>query len=192
MEWKDIAGMVSKAAPALGAVLAPATGGVSAVVGTAIGALAKAFGIEGEVTPEVLEKAIATDPEARMKLLLADQDFKLKQKAQEIDELKVYLSDIQSARSRDTDIRKSGQLNKRADVMLAGAFISVVVIAAVLGAGQIEAGSAIGGFLLTIGGMFARNIGTAFDFEFGSSRSSIEKTEMMSRLRQQLKQGGAP
>ena len=40
------------------------------------------------------------------------------------------------------------------------------------------------GFLTGIGGMFARNLGTAFDFEFGSSRSSREKDERLAGLAQ--------
>jgi hypothetical protein len=187
MDWKDVLKKALEIVPGLGIALAPVTGGSSAVIGSVVGALTKAFGLTDDAKPEDVMTAITTDPEARLKLLLADNDFKLKQKDQEIEELKIFMGDIQSARVRDTEIRKAGQQNKRADVMLAGAFIAIVVIAVVLGTKNIDAASAIGGFLLTIGGMFARNIGTAFDFEFGSSRSSAEKTEMMSRLRQQLK-----
>ena len=80
---------------------------------------------------------------------------------------------------------------RRADLMLAGTFASLAVIAAVLGALAIFApdGSSalvntLVGFLTGIGGMFARNLGTAFDFEFGSSRSSRDKDERLAGLAQ--------
>ncbi|MEC9434418.1 MAG: hypothetical protein VYD87_16060 [Pseudomonadota bacterium] len=78
---------------------------------------------------------------------------------------------------------------RRADLMLAGTYAALAIIAAVLGALAIfapETDSALVntlvGFLTGIGGMFARNLGTAFDFEFGSSRSSREKDERLAGI----------
>ena len=64
--------------------------------------------------------------------------------------------------SRDIALRQAGQRNVRADLMPA--------------LGGVEAGGVGAGLPCSIGGMFARTIGTAFDFEFGSSRGSKEKS----------------
>jgi hypothetical protein len=88
----------------------------------------------------------------------------------------LYLADRKDARARDVEVRKlDGGKNRRADIMLLAAFAAVIAIAALLALGKVSGADAVGGFLITVGGMFARNIGTAFDFEFGSSRGSRDK-----------------
>ncbi len=54
-----------------------------------------------------------------------------------------------------------------------------IAIAVVLALGAIKKGGAIAGFLFSVDGMPAGNSGTAFDFEFGSSRGSKEKSALM-------------
>lgn len=88
---------------------------------------------------------------------------------------KAFLADRQDARKRDVAFVEHGTHNYRADVMVALAFLAVVAIATLMALGKIDASTGVGGFMITIGGMFARNIGTAFDFEFGSSRGSQNK-----------------
>ncbi len=73
----------------------------------------------------------------------------------------------------------------RANMMLVAAFAAVIVIAALMVLGHVPGGSAVEGFLMTIGGLFARNIGTAFDFEYGSSRSSQTKDATIASLKAQ-------
>jgi hypothetical protein len=63
---------------------------------------------------------------------------------------------------------------QRQNIMLIAAFIAVLAIVALLVLVP-NAPKEVSGFAIAIGGMFARNIGTAFDFEFGSSRGSREK-----------------
>ena len=92
---------------------------------------------------------------------------------------RLYLEDRQDARARDVALRHVGAANRRADIMLLMAFLAVIAIAAILAFGKLSGDSMLAGFLTTIGGMFARNIGSAFDFEFGSSRSSQEKTALL-------------
>ena len=63
--------------------------------------------------------------------------------------------------------------------MLVATYVAIGVIALVVAApwGREHALSdAAMGFLIGIGGMFARSIGTAFDFEFGSSRESESRS----------------
>lgn len=66
----------------------------------------------------------------------------------------------------------------RADIMLAMAFAAVILIAGLLTLVP-SVPQTVSGFLIGIGGMFARNIGTAFDFEFGSSRGSKDKDKQL-------------
>ena len=106
--------------------------------------------------------------------------------AQEVDLDKLYLADVQSARDRDVSLAIAGRRNIRADVMVGVAFIAVLAIAALMVLGGVDGGTAAGGFLATIGGMFARNIGTAFDFEFGSSRGSQNKDESIATALRKL------
>lgn len=99
----------------------------------------------------------------------------------EQEELKAYLGDRQSARSRDVELARAGEHNWRADAMVIGAFVAVTVIAVFLIMTD-ELSEAVLGFVTTIGGMLMKNISTAFDFEFGSSRSSKNKSVDMGRL----------
>ncbi|MEE3100429.1 MAG: hypothetical protein VX463_11745, partial [Pseudomonadota bacterium] len=99
------------------------------------------------------------------------------------------LADRADARARDVALAAQGRRGRRADLMLAAAFAAVVGIALVMFLLSLSAGAensalvnTLVGFLTGIGGMFARNIGTAFDFEFGSSRSSREKDGQLAGL----------
>jgi hypothetical protein len=115
----------------------------------------------------------------------------------EAQELERLLADRRDARARDVEVRRlTGGLNTRANVMLLLAFLAIVVIAGKLialnlrSAGQsgdeLQFTGAIIGFLTGIGGMFARNIGSAFDFEFGSSRGSKNKDGQIEQLSRDL------
>lgn len=109
-------------------------------------------------------------------------EFRKAVMANEADLDKAFLADRQNARSRDVAIIQAGQRNVRADVMVALAFVAVIAIAALMALGKIDGNTAAGGFLIAVGGMFARNIGTAFDFEFGSSRGSQNKDAYLAKL----------
>lgn len=99
----------------------------------------------------------------------------------ELETTKAFLGDIQDARSRDLELKKAGKDNVRADVMVVAAFVAIIVISVFLiTADKIDAG--VLAFLTTIGGMLMKNLSTAFDFEFGSSRGSKNKTSDMGSL----------
>lgn len=104
MDWKDIAAKVGEWAPAIGAALAPVTGGTSLLVGGAVGALTKALGLAPNAKPEEVLNALNSDPESRLKAQIAENDFLLKQRDQDLEELKTYLLDVQSARAREVSI----------------------------------------------------------------------------------------
>ena len=185
MNWQD----VEKAAPnglkLLGAALAMT--GVGAPIGALVGGLGAIIGhaIGQEPTPDNVAAAIA-DPALQAKLLELQETNRadiqkmlltrdIAALTEEGKEQEAILADKQSARIRDMALITAGKTNVRADLMLAGAYISVVAIVIALVVGHIDAGSAIFALLLMLATKFAGNIGTAFDFEYGSSRGSLDK-----------------
>lgn len=134
--------------------------------------------IEDESSAAVALKALKQNPELALNYQkhLADLEHQL--------EL-AYLEDIKDARERDAEFIRAGKRNIRADAMVIAAFVAVTVIAVFLiNSGNIEEG--VLAFLTTIGGMLMKNISTAFDFEFGSSRSSKGKSDDMGALMREL------
>jgi len=93
-----------------------------------------------------------------------------------------YLGDRMDARDRDVKLVQAGTHNRRADVLIALAFAGCLLVGLVLVFGGIDGSSAVGGYLIAVGTLFAQRIGTAFDFEFGSSRSSREKDDTIKQL----------
>lgn len=185
MNWSD----VEKAAPAslklLGSAIALT--GVGAPIGALVGGLGAIIGhaIGQDPTPENVAAAIA-DPALQAKLLeLQETNRADLQKmlitrdiaalTEEGKEQAQVLADKQSARARDMALIAAGKTNVRADLMLAGAYLSVALIVIALVVGHIDAGGAIFALLLMLATKFAGNIGTAFDFEYGSSRGSLDK-----------------
>lgn len=90
---------------------------------------------------------------------------------------KAYLADKQSARNRDIEFIKAGKINHRANAMLMLTFIGIFLCVWLLVHYSVDANSALGGALLLLIGKFVGNWGTAFDFEFGSSRGSRDKDD---------------
>ncbi len=89
---------------------------------------------------------------------------------------KLFLDDVASARDRDLRIQLAGIRNNRADVLVGLAvfgLVAIVVALVYIGAGLDDV---VKGFIISVGTLLANKVGTAFDFEFGSSRSSVIKT----------------
>ena len=175
--------LVSAVAPAL---LSRLVGDPSGRVGAAVTSAVKEIvgaDPETEAGRDAALAAIEADPSlaAELKARLAELSLA---------ETEAYLADRADARARDVALVKAtGESFRRADVMLIAAFAAVVAIAAVMFLLSLNATTensalvnTLVGFLTGIGGMFARNIGTAFDFEFGSSRSSREKDGRLAGL----------
>jgi hypothetical protein len=182
MDLKDIAKMVIDVAPAIGGALAIPTGGASVAAAVAVKALGAVFGLGDDAKPEQIADAIKADPEYALKLKAADQLFALEMRKQDNIELAAILADKANARNRDVSIRQTGKLNVRADVLLVAAFIAVIAIYAVCALfGESKIGQLVIGSMLTTAGLFVQKIGTAFDFEFGSSRGDLQKTELLAK-----------
>jgi hypothetical protein len=128
-------------------------------------------------TPEdvaKIQKQLAEDPELRNKLQVELSRVDLELERIELEREQAYLEDTQDARIKAIERRKAGGGDTRANVMLISAFVAVIGIVALLILAP-AVPPEVKGFVIGIGGMFARNIGSAFDFEFGSSRGSKMK-----------------
>lgn len=100
MDWKDLAGIVGKAAPALGTLLG---GPAGAAVG---GLIASALGTAN--APEDVAAAVK-DPEALVKLRQIEADKATKLQELITEQAKAIIADTQNARQREIELAKISQ-----------------------------------------------------------------------------------
>ncbi|MBN2752598.1 MAG: hypothetical protein JXQ84_07805 [Rhodospirillaceae bacterium] len=131
--------------------------------------------LTGTTTPADAEAALRANPE----LLLR---YKQQLAALNADLERAYLADRQSARDRDKAIVQAGQRNIRADLMVIGATLGLVVCVVVLVAWRTAIPGEVVGILSTVCGIFGSCLKDAFAFEFGSSRGSKEKDMLMAQI----------
>ena len=74
MDMEEFANIVSKAAPALGTLLAPETGGASLAIGTIVGAIATAFGASTKEPLATIANCMANDSKCVSKLKALERE----------------------------------------------------------------------------------------------------------------------
>lgn len=168
---------------------------ISAVAGDKAGKVAGqvaevAKAILGTDNPVDAEKALASLPPDKLvdlKLGLAKIAAEAEASRQQasLETLRAELADVSNARDRDNHIIQSGKTNHRANIMLAMTYASLVAVVAFLLYYKVDGASAVGGALLSLIGVLSGCLKDAFGFEFGSSRSSADKTDMIARLSKQ-------
>lgn len=121
----------------------------------------------GQGSPDAALEALRADPQA----VLA---FKSEMATLEIEAEKAYLADRQNARQRDTDLKKMGYRNTRADIMIFMAFVCVCFISYMIFDASTIKPEILAIFNMALGYLF-KMLSDAFQFEFGSSRGSKEK-----------------
>lgn len=140
----------------------------------------------GEAAGTVVEIAKAVtgqaDGAAALSALKADPalaiEFKKAVMANEAELDKAYLADRQDARRRDVAFVQAGRRNGRADILAilaVGALVFCVWMVAAnpaLPSGAREA-------IMFVAGVFAAAVRDVYGFEFGSSRGSKEKDELL-------------
>ncbi|MFA5423054.1 MAG: hypothetical protein WC374_04285 [Phycisphaerae bacterium] len=177
MEWKDVASVVSKAAPVLGTAIG---GPVGTAIGGAVSLVLKAFGLSDDATPEQVSQAIKQDPEATLKLMVVENEFKLKQRDQDIQELRAVLGDKADARKLESDVTKStGKQDKSGvafDWLIILGFFATLICYMFSDVPQDQAGN-LG---LLIGALISAFV-TVIQYRRGSSMSSAWKTELLSK-----------
>lgn len=141
--------------------------------------------VTGEPSGVDAFKKMKVDPALAM-------EFRRAVMANETELDKLYLGDRQNARNRDVELAKAGYRNKRADIMVAMAAVGTIGgLVAMLLLGYLKAkhpdaiGEGVFGALLaqlaTITSFFGLCLRDAFQFEFGSSRGSRDKDEIIAR-----------
>lgn len=173
-------------------------GALAPHAGSIIGGIAGMLGgpKADEVAKSVVDKATSvfgtTDPE-QIKLKIAqDQSMAQKYMAEvqaETEQYRIQVQDIQNARARDMALRMvpdekgvPAGTNIRANIMLFGAFAMLVVI--MIGALLYRASipDTVMAMMSMIAGGLMNNLTQAYNFEFGSSRGSSEKSNTISTL----------
>lgn len=177
--FQKIGDAVANFAPGIAGVLAATGVGAPAAAAVgAVGALAKALGLGDEASPDDVFKAITTDPEIALKAKIADQEFELKKRDQDIEEIKVMLSDVQSARSRQVDSeRVTGKRDVNiyvlAWVMVVGFFVLIIFLL------RQPIPPDQSGVIYMLFGTLAAGVTQVLNYFFGSSKGSAEKTELL-------------
>src|SRR5262249_33442258 len=97
--------------------------------------------------------------------------------------LQAVLADVAGARQRDLALRAAGGRNVRADIMLG--CVTVGLLACIISAALATRHATTFRLVSSIAGMLAGCFKDAFGFEFGSSRQSEAKTEIIANLPQQ-------
>lgn len=127
--------------------------------------------LTGLPNPREAAEAVIADPSLAMQ-------FRERMAAMEVEVLRMELADVQNARQRDVEIRKAGGENSRANWMIAGDVVGLVVCLVVLTAVP-ELPGEVRGIIGTIAGFFGLGLRDAHTFEFGSSRGSKAKDDLL-------------
>jgi hypothetical protein len=165
--------LVMKLAPFVPGILRLITGNEKA--GTVAGhVLDIAQVVTGTKTPEAAVEAIQADPSKQMDFQLAMAD---RQQALE----NMYLLDVQSARERDVDLAKAGQLNHRANALAGGAGLLVIgcLVIVVWATAMDDFAKAT---ITLICGRALGWVEQIFSFEFGTTRANKTKDDTINNL----------
>lgn len=166
-------------------------GGPSAVIGKITGTLfgEKASGAAAKIIDQATKTFGTTDPE-QIKLEIAKDQSKLQAFVAQVDaETKSYQIEVEdriNARARDLEIRKlqgsdgvPAGTNPRANVMLVMAFVTLIFIIGLTIVYRATIPDGILAILQGATGALLTMITLAFNFEFGSSRGSSEKSNQI-------------
>lgn len=119
--------------------------------------------VTGHDSPEEALKSIELDPNLQ-------QTFRLEvlHTSAELD--KAYLSDTQDARKRDTEMRKLGLHNVRADLLTLGAFVVIALICYKVW-NTPDVPEWVKAVVMLVLGRFLGYMDQIFQFEFGATRA---------------------
>lgn len=169
----------------LGAVLAPV---LTELAKNGLGMLAGAIeakgkqAIEDKLGVKIPDKVVQLTPELLQQLQIKQMEHEEFLTNAQLEETKLHLQDLASARQRDAAIvAATGHRNKRADAMIAGAatclIILLVVIVWVSDLDDFQKSA-----LSLILGRALGYVDQAFNFEFGTTRNSRQKDDTIERL----------
>ena len=179
LDWKDIAGVVGKAAPILGTLVGgPAGAAIGGLIAAALGTGA---------TPDAVQAAIAADPAAALKLAEYESDNKVKLQAMlfahadnelaaETAAIQADVADRASARSREVQIKDGTPAALAWIIVLASVALGWAVVS-----GYVSKDPALAGIVGTVIGYVFSEAKQVLAYYFGSSSGSARKTELLSQ-----------
>lgn len=129
--------------------------------------------VTGQNSGDIALSAIAADPGLALQ-------FRQAVIASEADLDKAYLADRADARQRDTAITQAGRTNTRANFMVAMDAVGLIACLAVLALYSDRLSGEAVALISAVASIFGLCLRDAHQFEFGSSRGSQEKTELLS------------
>ncbi|WP_180131951.1 hypothetical protein [Rhodoferax sp. BLA1] len=128
----------------------------------------------------------AADPQEALAAIRAKaelaQAFNLAVLAADTDLEKAYLTDRQSARARDIAYVTSGRTNKRADLMVLCDVVGLIACLVVLSLFRKDIPGEVVGLLSSVASIFGLCLRDAHQFEFGSSRGSRDKDDLLAGI----------
>lgn len=130
--------------------------------------------VSGAATPDEAVRAIVGKPELQL-------EFQRMLSNERLEFSKLEVEDRKSARDRDKEFIKVGRWNFRADLMILGCVFALIYIVNEIAAAEIKP-EVLAIFNMAIGALL-KMLGDAFAFEFGSSRGSKEKDDILAKLK---------
>jgi hypothetical protein len=177
MDLKTLGAKIATAAPLLGGIIAgPAGAGVGQVINLVAGAL----GLETEATPEAIAQKLATDPEALLKLRQLETTHAEQLARIALEQARLELADRADARAREIEItRTTGRRDYQLYVLAWLVVLGFGGLCAILMRWPVPEGSSQVVYMLF--GSLASGFTLVLQYFFGSSRSSQDKTQLLSQ-----------
>lgn len=147
----------------------------------------------GEKAADVAEKVVGVakaitgqeDPAKAVDAVLADPNLQLQFQqsliAERLEYAKIEAEDRKDARARDREFIKAGKTNLRADLMVMADALGLVACLIILGLYRKDLPGEAVALISTVASIFGLCLRDAHQFEFGSSRGSKEKDELLKR-----------
>lgn len=187
MEWKEVAGAVTKSAPMIGTILGGPIGGA---IGGIISLIGSAFGLApDETTPDAVSRMLQTDPQAAVKLAEIEANHKLElqklileQNRLILAEKQADLADTASARQREMEVVKStGKVDVNLYLLAWTIVVGFFALTGLLMYHKLPEGQTEVIYML-FGGLVT-GFSTILGYFFGSSRGSLMKSQVIAGLK---------
>lgn len=170
MEWKDVAGTVGKVAPMLGTLIGgPAGAAVGSIIASALGTPS---------TPDAVEAAIASNPDALIKLRQIESDRVTRLQELLTDQAKVEIQ-AEAADRASARLMQTEQPSRMPAVLTAGVGLGFLATLAALF--WLPIPSENGDTIVYMCGQLAAAFAACLAFWVGTTRQSENKTHMLAR-----------
>lgn len=179
MDWKELGSKIAGAAPLLGGILGgPAGAGVGQVVSLVAGAL----GMKPDASAADIAQRIEMDPEAILKLRELETTHTEQLAKIALEQARMELADRADARAREIAITQTtGRRDYQLYILAWLVVVGFGALCAVLMRYTVPEGSSQVVYMLF--GSLASGFTLVLQYFFGSSRSSQDKTRLLTRNR---------